>query len=61
MSENHKLVVSFMIIINRNIHTNDIVSIHEDGFITKVTITKKEIKYTWMEDGMDSDRVWRNG
>tara|TARA_R110002020_G_scaffold109607_1_gene253562 strand:- start:39 stop:374 length:336 start_codon:yes stop_codon:yes gene_type:complete len=38
-----------------------IVVLAEDGFITKVTITKKEIRYTWMEDGIDSGRVWCNG
>lgn len=33
----------------------------EDQFISKVLIGKDEIKYTWMEDGFDSDHVWCQG
>ena len=38
-----------------------LVVLAEDGFITKVSITKKEIKYTWMDDGIESDHVWCQG
>lgn len=38
-----------------------IVVLAEDGFITKVSINKNEIKYTWMEDGIESDHVWCMG
>ena len=33
----------------------------EDQFISKVLVGKDGIKYTWMEDGFDSDHVWRQG
>jgi len=38
-----------------------IVVLAEDGFITKVIISKKKIKYIWMEEGIDSDYVWCQG
>lgn len=33
----------------------------EDGKITKVTISKDEIKYVWMDDGYEWEGVWNQG
>ena len=38
-----------------------IVVLAEDGFITKVVINKEEIKYIWMDEGVESDHVWCQG
>ncbi len=40
-----------------------IVVLAEDGFVSKVLISVKEIKYYWLsyDDGLESDHVWCQG
>jgi len=43
MSEYHQLVITLVIIINRNIHANDIVSVHENSFVTNYKLFQMRI------------------
>jgi len=43
MSEYHQLVITLVIIINRNIHANDIVSVHEYRFVTHYKLFQMRI------------------
>ena len=38
-----------------------IVVLAEDDFITKVVSNKAQIKYIWMDEGIDAGHVWCQG
>jgi hypothetical protein len=39
----------------------EVIIIAEDGFVTKVIITKDVIRYLWFDEGQEADHIWCQG